>query len=181
MSETEEHHQVLLDAAATVATAVIDTLRDSEGCLHSETAIAAIAATAGALLLRQVLNTELDGLEPGSVVLVDEINDQGMELLGYAMNEAAGLDIEWDASGDDVPDEHRPRESEADLVRTVEPTVVKVLTKLEVERSLWPRCCILSALDVVVRTRDVLDPTVATNIIASSLVAGCKTVPYPAT
>jgi hypothetical protein len=177
----DESRQALLTASNAVTAAVIDAVGDSEGRVHSESAIAAITATAGTLLLRQALGAQLDGLEPGSVVFVDEINEQGTTLLGYAMKVAADLGIRWDTSGHAVPDEHRPHEREVDLVRRVEPAVARVLGALNVDRSAWPSCCILSAVDLVLRTQDVLDPRIATSLITSALVAGSKTVPYPST
>jgi hypothetical protein len=178
MADRADDPRALLSAATAVTTAVMAVMSDPEGRIHSETALAAIAATAGTLLLRHALPTQLDDLEPGSVVLVDEVNDTGMALLGYAMNAAAGLDITWDSSGDAVPDEHRPHAAIVDLVRKVEPKVVETLEAQGVDRSLWPNCCIISALDLVTRTREVLDPTIATAVITESLVAGSKTVPY---
>lgn len=52
----------------------------SERAVHSETAIASTARLAGSLLLRS-FNLKLEELEPGTVVLSNEANEKGPQLI----------------------------------------------------------------------------------------------------
>jgi hypothetical protein len=168
----------LTRATSVVTSAVIGIMRDPNGRVHSETAITAIASTAGTLLLRETLGAHLDGLEPGSAGFGDDVDEKGRQVLQHVMDVAAQAGVTWDASANPIPAENRPHGREIDLVRQVEPGVVRTLCDQRVDKSAWPICCALSALDLVVRTSDVLDTAVATRLLVAALVAGCKTVPY---
>jgi hypothetical protein len=112
-------------------------------------------------------------------VLVDEVNETGQALLGSAMNAAAQMGVEWDVTGEAPPDDHRPHGELVDLVHAIEPSVRRVLEEQRVAPEDRPMCCLLAAVDLVIRAREVLDASVGTRLITEALVAGAKTVPYP--
>jgi hypothetical protein len=166
-------------AATAVTNTAIGVLRDSTGRVHSETAIVALAGTAGTLLLRETLGAQPDELQPGTPISLEAVDEQGMRLLQYLIGVAGRAGVAWGASGTPVPEENRPPEREVDLVRRLEPSVVRTLREEHLDKPLWPAACAVAALEVVIRTRDVLDTVIATRLLASALVAGAKTVPYP--
>jgi hypothetical protein len=112
-------------------------------------------------------------------VLVDEVNETGQALLGSAMSAAAQMGVEWDVSGEAPPDDNRPHGETVDLVRAIEPSVLQVLEEQGVAPEDRPMCCLLAAVEIVIRTREVLDASVGTRLITEALVAGAKTVPHP--
>jgi hypothetical protein len=175
----ESVEEQLVRVAGAVATKVVELVADPEGRVHAETAIASIAATGGALVLRATLGDQLASLEPGSAVLVDEVNITGQELLGSLMSAATQVGVEWDVSGEPPPDDNQPHGAIVDLVHMVEPDVVRVLEREGVAPEDRPMCCLLAALDLVQRTAAVLDPSIATRVVTDALVAGSKTVPRP--
>ena len=60
---------------------IIELLQESRG-VRIEDAISGAAAVAGCQLLRSV-GLKFDGLEPGSMILLEEVNELGMQHLGF--------------------------------------------------------------------------------------------------
>ena len=166
-------------AVSAVTATALAVFRDENNGVHAETAIAAMAGVAGTLVLRNSAGGMLDRLEAGSALFGDDADVAGQELLHVVMKAASDVGVQWDtASGTAVPEVHQPRASAIELGRLLEPRVGPILAEHKIERSLWPQCCGLAGLDLVMRARDVLDTEIGTRIFVGAFVAGTKTVPY---
>jgi hypothetical protein len=146
--------------------------------IHIDTALAGCAATAGALLLRNVIgDSHLAKLEPGSGLISPEIDEHGPRLLGLVAGYAKAAGIEYESSINHIPTENQPHEPHAILVQRITPAVSRVLASHHLPTALWPDYVAVSTVDLAVRAGDVFDHSLFANIVAKGLVAGSKTVP----
>ena len=169
-----------IEVVSRLSSATIKEMRTPDGRVHIDTALAATAATAGTFLLRQLAGDLLDSQSPGTVIIVDSVNEAGPSVLGYAQNAAAAVGIEWDSSADAIPDDHCPHATHLELVRALERPLARILRENAVGRDQWTDYTMLAAVDLIVRSGPVLDAAIATRIVTSGFVQGAKTVPYPA-
>jgi hypothetical protein len=164
-----------------LADAVIQQMIVAGSGVHIDTALAGAAATAGAFMLRQSLGSALDGLSPGSAVIVDALNEEGPRVLGLAQSVASSAGIAWDSSAAEVPAENQLHRPHVDLVRDLEKPLSRVLRDNDIDRTAWANHTLLAAVDLIIRAGNVIDASVATRIVTWSFVVGSKTVPHPLT
>ena len=148
---------------------------------HIKTDIAGTASVTGLILLRAA-GVDLSSLEPGSTVLVDWVNDSGIELSNFMVQVAAntGLDPRTGWT-EPVPADHQPQMSVLELTRALE---THFLAACEEAASLpeWkPYIAALAAMKIVSAgaTSKFLDPEIGKALAMTYVVAGSKTVPWP--
>ncbi len=148
---------------------------------HVETDIAGAASIAGLMLLRGS-GVNLNALEPGSVVLVEWVNEQGVELSGFMMQVAANLGLEprtgW---AEPVPPDHQPRLTTLDMTHQLEQPFYEACQQAGAGRELYPYVAALTAVKLVSAgaSMKLLDADVGKALALYYTVAGSKTVPYP--
>ncbi len=139
--------------------------------LGTGTAILTAALLAGTWMFR---NTGIDvGLEPGTYVLIDMLNEPGMALL-------ARLD-EFIAEYSDLPVGGwpalvgtGPTQTLLELVEQNEPGFRTLVADAPGKA---PELAIRAAAMIICQARDVLDPEMGKMIVAQGLVHACKHVP----
>lgn len=133
---------------------------------------------AGTRLFR---NTGLDlapGMTPGQYVLIDVLNDQGIDLLNRFEAHLKTLQAEpigeygfepLAGTGPTVP--------LLDLVRVYEPEFERIVAEERIEPGAAPEAAILAAALLVHRAQAVVDVETGTSIVVQALVHACKTAP----
>ncbi len=157
---------------------VIETLKDSKG-LHLETALAGLGAMGGLYLLRAT-RLPIDSLMVGEVVLCDEVNELGPELVGFATGVASMMGFDGTTGwGSPVPPQHEPHKSVSELTRALEPVFYEVFVQENIDPILYSRFVVLTALQMLKQGEAILPEEVGKSILLNSIVAGSKTVPTP--
>jgi hypothetical protein len=87
----------------------------SNRAIHPETAISSSARLAGSLLLRS-FNFQLDGLEPGNVLLSDEANEKGSMLVNTMAAFLSASNVSMDQSKLGGQQDHRGQEPHLDIL-----------------------------------------------------------------
>lgn len=145
---------------------------------HIETDIAGAATLAGLLLLRAAV-PDLDGMEPGSVVLSDVHAGQS-SLLSFMKGISFGMGLEprkgWDG---EVPEDHRPLFPTTELGRKLEIPFRECCAQSPLDQAFYPYAAAMAAMKLVSagHLMKLLDQRIGKAIACGSLVAGCKTVP----
>lgn len=148
---------------------------------HIETDIAAAASVAGLMLLRAA-GVDLSAFEPGGVVLVEWVNDAGIQL-GNFMVQAAynmGLDPQGGWS-DPIPSQHQPRLPVVELTRQIEGPFYEACRAAGGRPELYPYAAALAAIKLAAAGAKLklLEPNIGKGLAMYYLVAGSKTVPHP--
>lgn len=148
---------------------------------HIETDIAGAASIAGLMLLRAA-GVDLSHLEPGGVVLVEWVNESGMEVSNFMVQVAANMGLDprtgW---SDPVPAEHQPTMAVLELTRLLEAPFLEVCRETNSQRELHPYIAALAAMKLVSAgaNMQLLDPEIGKALAIYHLVAGSKMVPFP--
>ena len=145
--------------------------------VHLETAIAAGGYLAGAALIR-CADVDLSGFQPGSHVIVDEVNETGPLLIEtlFDLCDRSGIDPEAPMP-DDVPAANRPLREYADLMATCGPVFDRVCASYDVPPDLCPFVAVRAVAQFIVAGREQLDGGVAKALAMLAIVRGAKTVP----
>jgi hypothetical protein len=129
--------------------AVMDTLIDERGTIHAPTAIGGCAATAGALLLRSVIDKNLLRSLPPDLWVMSEIVDAEIPLLLRLVGSYANsLGVEWIL--DEEPD--ALCEPHAQVVSRLEPVLCEVLSRNAVPQEEWPDYVAVATVDLAFRS-----------------------------
>jgi hypothetical protein len=173
----ESPHAAELTAAATeLFEGLCRVLMDDRG-VHLETAITAAGHLAGAALL-DCAGVDLSGFEPGTYVLVPEVDETGPLLVEtlYDLCDRGGADPEAPMPAD-VPEGNRPLRDYADLMRTCAPMFEKVIERWRVPTDLRPFVAARAAARLILAGRQNLDPAVGKTLATHAIVRAAKTVP----
>jgi len=161
-------------------------IKDDRG-VHLETAISAPAFLAGTLILRAT-GVDLSALEPGQPVFVtlskgqtdDVVNTMGMEVLGFMqwLCPLMGLDpaTGWDQP---VPADHQPLLPGIELAHRIEKPFLALMTISGIPGELYPYAAAFAGVRIISMGMQHLSQEIGKAVAVNSLVAGCKTVPYP--
>lgn len=166
-------------ASIKVQELLVKLLADERG-VHMEDAIAAIAAVAGAALLRST-GVPLDGLEPGSPVFVDEVNELGPRYMGFlsAVCGAMGIDPQTGWT-DPIPQDNKTLKPLIELTQLTEAPFHGLCEALAIENDLRARLALVTAARLIrVGSGGILDPDIGKALALESLVHGSKMVPHP--
>lgn len=167
----------ILGGSRNAAEATIQLLIQSG--LGTGTYIACAACLAGTKLFR---NTGLDQgeIEPGSYVLIDTLNDDGMALMTRLDEFLAEIREEPIDNWNLPPLEGSgPPMSLIDLAAKFEPEFDAICSQHEIAPSAAPECAMLAAALFIHRASPVLTEEVGKSIVIQVLVASVKTMPHP--
>jgi hypothetical protein len=129
--------------------AVMGTLMDEHSAIHAPTAIGGCAATAGALLLRSVIDDKLLHSLPADLWVMSETVDAEIPLLLRLVGTYANtLGVKWllDEEPDDVGEPH------AQIVSRLEPVLIEVLRRNAVPHAEWPDYVAVTTVDLAFRS-----------------------------
>lgn len=171
--------QALDQASIKVQELLVKLLADERG-VHLEDAIAAIAGVAGAALLRST-GVPLDGMEPGSPVFADAVNELGPRYMGFlsAVCGAMGIDPRsgWT---DPIPEANKTLKPLIELTHLVETPFHGLCEVMSIENDLRARLALVTAARLIrVGSGGILDANVGKALALESLVHGSKMVPHP--
>ena len=168
-----------LDSAQEFATASIAALRSKEG-IHAGTVIAATARMAGTYLFRS-FGFDLDGIQPGQVVLSEKANAQGPTLIETTGRLLLRMGISLDPSQAGIPVDpnDQPTLSFLDTQRSLEPAFSSIRARygFDDEQTAY---AVAAATSLLIQHRaKVLDPHIGFSIATLGFVEGTKTAPDP--
>lgn len=168
-----------VDAANQFVDATIAALKDGKG-VHAETAVAATARMAGTFLLRS-FGLPLDGIEPGSAILSDKANEEGLELLSILGGVLAhlGVDLDTGQLGDEPGPDTKPLLGFLETQRKLEPLYARIRERLGLSVKDAAEAAAAATALLIQRTLQVLNPNVAFHIAAYGFIEGAKTAPDP--
>jgi hypothetical protein len=142
--------------------------------LGTGTAILTAALLAGTQMFR---NTGIDvGLEPGTYVLIEMLDEPGMALLARLDEFMAGY-AELPSGGWPELVGTGPTESLLELVEQHEPGFRSICAEGGISVHEMPEIAIRAAAMIICRARDVLNPEMGKMIVAQGLVYACKHTP----
>jgi hypothetical protein len=182
---TQENFSQLNEAANQVTQIIFEHTKSERG-VHVETAISAPCFLAGTLILRST-GVDLSKLTPGQPVFVnvahegseDVVNDAGRDVHSFMKKICSPLGLEpFGGWNQPVPDNHQPLQSGIDLVQKIEQPFLDLMDRLGVPGEFHPYAAAFAGMKVIQMGKQALNPDIGKAIALSSLVAGCKTVPY---
>jgi hypothetical protein len=127
----------------------MDTLTDELGAIHAPTAISGCAATAGAVLLRSIIDEDLLRTLPPDLWVMSEAVDVEIPLLLRLVGTYANtLGVKWllDEEPDDVSEPY------AQVVSRLEPVLTEVLRRNAVPKEEWPDYVAVATVDLAFRS-----------------------------
>jgi len=155
---------------------IIELLQEDRG-VRIEDAISGAAAVAGCQLLRATGMSFAD-MEPGTMVLVEEVNESGIRHLGFLSAICDAFDIDPSTGWTDpIPDNNRPGQTISDLTDLLEIPFLDICGESDLEEDLRPRLAVFTAAKLIKAGEEILDPDIGKAIALASLVGGSKTVP----
>jgi len=168
-----------ITAANEFVDATLDALRTEQG-VHAETAVAGAARMAGTFLFRS-FGLKLKGVAPGSVVLSEEANEKGPQLLPVLLAVLTHLGVELDRERLKIEPgpQHGPLLPFLETQRRIEPPCERIRKRLHLPLAEAATAAAATAALVIRRTVDELDPHVAFHVAAYGFVEGAKTAPDP--
>jgi hypothetical protein len=160
-----------VDAANQFADATIAALKNAKG-VHAETAVAAAARMAGTLLLRS-FDLPLDGIEAGEVVLSEQANEEGPQLVNILGSVLTHLGVHLDHArlSNEPGDDHKP---------LLEFLYAEIRIRLGLSLKEAAEAAAAATALLIQRTAQLLDPNVGFHVAAYGFVEGTKTAPGPA-
>lgn len=164
------------DAAGALAAVIVDGTPDLP-FLGTGTAIVITALLAGTQLFR---NTGLDQAElaPGSYVIVDDLNDKGIAVLGDLDQELAQLSVGAAAESTLPPLEGTgPTVPLTTLVERYEPVFLRLANEYEISSDDRPAMAIRAAGRILHRSSPAVSLEDGKGIFLQALVYACKHMP----
>jgi len=168
-----------ITAANEFVDATLDALRTDHG-VHAETAVAGVARMAGTFTFRS-LGLRLEGVEPGHVVLSEEANERGPQLLGVLLGVLThtGVVLDPERLKTEPGPGHKPLLPFLDTQKRLEPVCERIRQRLGLGLDDAAMAAAAAAALMISRSAQVLDPHVAFHVAAYGFVEGAKTAPDP--
>lgn len=164
---------------AKITDCALDVLRTGDEGTPLETALAGLAATAGAMALRSVAGEQLLDLEPGATLISEAASAAGTHVLDEIVDYGRDAGLEWPPELIEVPEASLPQMSYLELVRRLEPPIVTILSSYAVPEAEWALHVGLATVALAHRAGDAADTDIVAATIAGAVAAGCSVVPYP--
>jgi hypothetical protein len=161
---------------------LVDLVADRLGsgrAVHPETAIATSARLAGSLLLRS-FNLNLQGAEPGTVILSEEANEQGPQLIGILGAFLRHLGVSLDAKSLEGRSNSRGREPELSVLQSVsllQDAALSAASEWGLELNQSAQAAALATAFIVKECANNIGAEVGFNIATYGFIEGAKTVP----
>ena len=149
-----------------------------DGGIHSETAISACARLAGTFYFRHFNFTHVKA-EPGSVVLSEEANEHGPELIQYLGGGLGMLKVELQNENlnSKIPDGNQPHMQITQMQTELESKLSNISKKFGLSNPESAQACALATAQLISLTKEVLDPHIGFAIASMGFVEGTKTMP----
>lgn len=170
-----------------IVSCIIETLQSDRG-IHAETAISSAAVLTGEYVLRSS-GYDYSGLEPGSVIISDIVNQLLFEADGQLTVSdvfinalfGQGIDVSKESWPENIPDEHQVIMDPLEIVARIRPRVEQMMIQHGIEGLERAYVGAQATAMLVAHTRRVLDPNVGKTLALEAMLRGAKCVPLPAT
>lgn len=164
---------------------IIKTISNERG-VHAETAIAAAAVLTGEIVL-SVSGYDLSGLEPGSAVFSDVVNQLLFEAEGHLTISdvffnalySQGIDVSKESWPQNIPEEHQVMLDPLQIVARARPQLNVLFESQPLEPLDRAYAAAQATALLVAETRRVLDPNIGKALALEAMLRGAKTVPLP--
>lgn len=158
---------------------VVTAAATDENGVHAETAIASASHMAGMFLLLS-FNFNLEEMKVGQVVLSENANERGPELLQILSRvlSATNVKINTDDLGKDIPEDNKPHLSVLESEKRLSVLFTEVANELSADNETMARAAAIAAGMLITDTQAVLDSTLGFSIAAYGFIEGAKTVPF---
>ncbi len=164
---------------------LIKTINNERG-VHAETAIAAAAVLTGEIVL-SVSGYDLSGLEPGSAVFSDVVNQLLFEAEGHLTVSdvffnalySQGIDVSKESWPENIPEEHQVMLDPLQIVARARPQLNVLFESQPLEPLDRAYAAAQATALLVAETRRVLDPNIGKALALEAMLRGAKTVPLP--
>lgn len=169
--------QAQLDAASEFGTTAMQTF-DQGGAFPAETVIGAVARMAGSFLLRS-FGLSLSGIQPGSVVLSEQANEQGprlIQLLGGAL-QSIGVTLDKSKVAAAQASPRGLKESFLQTQSALETQFGAVRDKYGLTDGEAADSAAVATALLIKNCSQSLDPHVGFNLAVYGLIEGSKTAP----
>lgn len=172
---SEEEEEKIADAVAELFDVICKGLTTEQG-VNIETAIAAAGWLTGSALLAAA-DIDMTELEPGSPILVDAVNEEGPNLIGYigSMLTESGVDVSEIA--EEVPPQHQPIQNFLEVTTLLAPEFCAVLQRHGLPSDAGVLVGAQTTAQFVYAGRELIEPSIAMGLAVASVVTGAKTVP----
>lgn len=146
--------------------------------VHSETAIAACARLSGSLLLRS-FNFELETLEPGTVLLSEEANQKGPELINTMLGFLSALGVPADqlSVNQQAGQGEAPRLDVGPSLALLQSDALKIGERYGLQLDQSAQAIALATGFIVKECIPQIGAGVALNVAMFGFVEGSKTIP----
>ena len=164
---------------------IIKTINNEHG-VHAETAIACAAVLTGEIVL-SVSGYDLSGLEPGSAVFSDVVNQLLFEAEGHLTVSdvffnalySQGIDVSKESWPENIPEEHQVMLDPLQIVARARPQLNALFESQPLEPLDRAYAAAQATALLVAETRRVLDPNIGKALALEAMLRGAKTVPLP--
>ena len=149
--------------------------------LHPETVIATLARLSGSFLLRS-FNFNLDALERGAIILSEEANEKGQELLGILSASLASRGVTLDVEkfgGESSLRGEEPKVSFDESTALLQNDVLRIAQENKLGFEEIAQAAILATAFVIAECAKNIGAETGFNVAAYALIEGSKTVPPP--
>ncbi len=169
-------------SASQIVGLLVATLKNEKG-VHAESAIAAAAVLTGEYV-QQAANLDFAGIEPGSMILSDKVNellfesDQQMTISDYFFNAlfSQGIEVGKETWPENIPEENQVMFDPLQVAARLRGEMNKLLSDLPDALERAYACAQATAL-LVAQARRVLDPNIGKALALEAMLKGAKTVP----
>lgn len=171
-----------LDAQNKVAGALVDLVAARSGtgrAVHAETAIASAARLSGSLLLRS-FNFDIQKLNPGSVLLSDEANEEGPQLINIfgAMLQNFGVMLDnTKLGGDGALRGEEPRLTVVQSLALLQEDAIRIAGENGLNLKEAAQSAAMSTAFIVKECAKNISGEVGFNVALYGFIEGSKTVP----
>jgi hypothetical protein len=158
---------------------LVATKLGSGRAVHSETAIASIARLAGSLLFRS-FNLKVHSAEPGSAVLSNQANEEGLQLIGImsAMLQHFGIVLDNEKLAGTPSKRGSATElSVLESLAMLQADAMQIIKTNKLNLNEAAQAAAIATAFVVKECSRDLGPEVSCNIATYGFIEGCKTVP----
>lgn len=152
----------------------------TENSVHVGTLVSAFARLSGTSLLRS-FNIIPDEIEPGTVLLSDQANQEGPQLHGVIINllEAFGTQLDQSKIVIETPPEFQPVIDLGQTQEQFEHGFTEIVRRNGFDQKEAAFAAAAACAIAIHETRDVVDPHLSFGIAAFGVVEGAKTAPVP--
>lgn len=164
------------------AGAIVDLIANrigSERAVHPETAVTCAARLAGSLLLRS-FGLKLESFAPGSVLLSNEANERGPQLMGILGGALQSMGVALDKTklgGDSAMRGQAPKLTLVESLELLQDDAMRIANECGLGPEEGAQAAALATAFIVRECAKDIGGEVGFNAAAYGFIEGCKTVP----